>query len=112
MATGCGAAGDRFGFNTNSAVNDGCGVFSNTHVSLNTWYHVVGVYDGAFLIYINGKLDNSVEHTGTIDTNDSDLILGGYYSTGNLIDGTLDDVRIYNRALSATEIKQLYNAGR
>jgi hypothetical protein len=30
----------------------------------------------------------------------------------NYLNGTLDDVRIYNRALSATEIKQLYNAGR
>jgi hypothetical protein len=38
--------------------------------------------------------------------------LGWPNATDGYFPGSLDDVRIYNRALSATEIKQLYNAGR
>jgi hypothetical protein len=63
-------------------------------------------------LYIDGALDNSLAYVGGIPTSNDDLIIGGYYSTDFLSDSKIDDVRIYNRALSASEVKQLYTAGR
>jgi hypothetical protein len=84
-------------------------VFDNSDV--NQWYHMVVTFDGSETtnntkIYLNGVLDN--QGTWALDyvpqTSASTKIGGGAY----WLDGSLDDVRIYNRALSATEIEQLY----
>jgi len=79
-------------------------------LSLNTWYHVVGTYDGsAMKIYVNGELKNSLDQSQQIDSGNNVLIGGGadtYY-----LKGVIDDVRIYNEALSADEIKNLYRYG-
>ncbi len=115
MGTGCGAAGNHFVFSPgmpDGSLNEGCGLFSNASASLNTWYHVVGTYDGSYIkIYVNGSLDNSFATSTTMHMATNSVIIGGYFSPGNLVDGTIDDVRIYNRSLSATEVKQLYKTG-
>ena len=85
--------------------------------SLNTWHHYTGTYDGANMkIYVDGVLSNTVAQTGAIDTSNVGLIFGSSRlaspcGTG-VLTGSIDDVRIYNRALSANEVKQLYNIGR
>ena len=71
-----------------------------------TWIHAAATYDGTTIrIYFNGVLENSKTAALTIGTNSTDLSLGGiasrYYS------GQIDDVRIYNRALSESEIQDL-----
>jgi hypothetical protein len=49
---------------------------------------------------------------GTLDGGSNNLRIGRDADLSALLDGTIDDVRIYNRALSADEIKRLYNMGR
>jgi hypothetical protein len=81
-------------------------------VSPNVWYYITLSNDGSTSkFYLNGALVYSENVTGSITTNTSDLILGRCL-TGSLypLDGKLDDVRIYNRALSDGEVQALYTA--
>lgn len=78
----------------------------------NTWVHVAGTYDGAMLrIYVNGALNASMAVTGTTCANTEPLGLGVKNRTTPpatqeaFMDGRIDDLRVYNRALSAAEIK-------
>jgi chitodextrinase len=88
--------------------------YSTTVRSLNTWYHVAGVYDattGTLSTYVNGVLDNGTLR-GTIPATQFDQSVnvnigrrtGGYY-----FNGVIDEVRIYNRALSQAEIQSDMN---
>ncbi len=89
-------------------------VLSNAMVTTGTWYHIVGVREDTTLkIYVNGSLDNST--TGTLRDVDNTVsaVIGRFYSNHDdyYHNGTIDDVLIYNRALSAEEVEQLYWAG-
>ena len=74
------------------------------------WYHVAGVYDAAertLDIYVNGVRDNGVL-SGTIPAsqiNSSVNVNIGRRSGGFYFNGVIDEVRIYNRALSGPEIQ-------
>jgi len=75
------------------------------------WSHVVGTYDGATIrLYINGELSATQAHSGDIGYSSLPLWIGtvGHYPYIVYWDGSLDDVRIYNRALSPSEVRQLY----
>ena len=78
----------------------------------NQWFFLVGVYDGSQVyIYLNGSLIGwQSALTGTVFDSNGNLNFGVGATPGTSLDGKVDDVRIYNRALSATEIQQLYNA--
>lgn len=91
-----------------------------TASELNNWYYVCTVYDGsanAGRLYVNGILDKESNFANRAGRN-----LGGYsssvstqigryrYDTNYFYNGAIDDVRVYNRALSATEIKAIYDA--
>ena len=90
----------------------------NYSLTLNNWYHIVETYDGNIMrIYLNGEEINSESFPGAIATGYSappsigiDLKYG-YPNTidNNWFKGSMDDVRIYNRALSQAEIQDLYN---
>lgn len=72
------------------------------------WHHAVGVYDGRSLgLYLDGALDASVDASGRIDLSTSDLEVGG-----NEFQGAIDEVRVYNFALSPAEIVALQDHGR
>ncbi len=74
--------------------------------TLGVWYHFVGTQAGGTTnLYINGVLAGSVVYTPTI--NSTLPITIGTGLDGNF-NGSIDDVRIYNRALSAGEVVQLY----
>ncbi len=85
-------------------------------ISNSTWYHVVGTYDGSVVrLYLNGTLISSTSQSGSIGYSTTPLCVGSESTSGSCIGGTyfsgkIDDVRIYNRALSATEIKNLYES--
>jgi len=73
--------------------------------SADTWYHIAGTFDGTnFKIHVNGNLENTVNHAGT-HADASGLIIGSR-PTDSFFDGMIDDVRIYNRALTPEEIQQ------
>ncbi|MBA7709229.1 hypothetical protein ES703_118142 [subsurface metagenome] len=80
-------------------------------VSANEWHHVLGVYDGRQMrTYVDGKLDVSRPWGGGIGSNDYPVYIGeNSENTGRYWDGLIDDVRIYNYALSKDEITALYN---
>jgi hypothetical protein len=84
-----------------------------TALSENNWYYITGVYNGsALLIYVNGSLEGVQAHSGTFSSTDPTSI-GAMYDGSNVcgaFTGTIDEVRIYNRSLSAEEISELYNA--
>jgi len=81
----------------------------------NQWYHVVGVRSGTtWTIYCNGRYSTSGTKPGIgVDVdNDLDFIIGdgGWAGCGGM-EGKLDEVRVYDRALSADEIELAYEAG-
>jgi len=80
-----------------------CANFIETGV----WYHVAGTYDGETLkLYVNGELkDSNTDPSGNLDTTDAILAIGTWSSLTDYFQGTIDEVRIYNRSLSPTEIK-------
>lgn len=74
------------------------------------WYHIAGVYDsvaGNVKVYVNGVLGGTTGSLSSLTQNSTHTI-----KIGTTWSGTIDDVRIYNRALSASEVLQLYNQGR
>ncbi len=81
--------------------------------TLNAWSLIVGTYDGnAMNLYVNGSLVATASHSGSIDKRPTDVFLIGtrLRLPADTFHGSLDDIRIYNRALSASEISTLYNA--
>ena len=81
----------------------------------NTWYHVAGTYDGsAMMIYINAELHGTQSKSGAIAEYPTNVYIGaGIYSDAQVeyINGTIDEVKIYNWALGAEEIMADYEAG-
>lgn len=80
------------------------------------WYHLAGTFDNdTFKLYINGKLVKSETCNLPLQFNDQNpLLIGGNSNNQNqsLVDcfkGTLDEVRIYKRALTLDEINHLMN---
>jgi PKD repeat protein len=81
-------------------------VFGTAALALNTWSHLAATYDGATLrLYVNGTQVDSRAQTGTIQSSTSALSIGGDSLYGQYFAGRIDEVRIYNRALSAAEIQ-------
>lgn len=79
-----------------------------------SWHYVTATYDGNFQrIYVDALLMNSNAITGTITSSSVTTVIGRDTTGAStyVFNGSLDDVRIYNRALSAKEITQLYNMG-
>jgi len=81
-------------------------------IKLNQWQHICAVRDasGNGIVYINAVSNNS-GNTGT-PTAGSTTYFGNRSSGDRAFNGSIDDLRIYNRALSASEIRQLYLQGR
>lgn len=88
--------------------------YSTQSVPVGVWTHAVGTRRGATTeIYINGVLDSreSDGGTGAISYDTSGLYFGSQNGTARFFDGIIDEVRVYDRALSLSEIKRLYNMG-
>ncbi len=86
----------------------------STFIAEGKWYHLALVADSDFVsAYLDGKLIKANAKSPVQEYNSPyDLFLGRYYnasSTPYWFNGVLDDIRIYNRALNATEIDSLHN---
>lgn len=86
-----------------------------TYISTANWAHIVGTYtSGTRRLYINGALVNSDSQTGTIATNTNGIsigVFGGFNGgRGYYYNGRIGAVRVYNRALSPSDVLQNYNA--
>lgn len=94
---------------------------SADNLRLNQWNHIVFVYDGGgcalsnVQLYVNGTATtahaNSVSGSGAYDNSDagSPLSIGNSTNLSRQILGSVDEVRVYNRALSSAEVSQLYD---
>lgn len=80
--------------------------------TINTTYHVVITYDQSNIrTYVNGALDRT--QANTVDCRDtaSQLAVGGDPENGGWFDGFVDEMGIWKRALTLTEVQNLYNSG-
>jgi hypothetical protein len=78
-----------------------------------TWMHVAATYDGATIkMYVNGVLNVTRASTGPLTTNSLPFVIGATSdgNTARVFPGAIDDARIYNRALSASEVAALAGA--
>jgi hypothetical protein len=78
---------------------------------LNQWYHIALTRSGSdFEFYVNGGLYSLVNSSLSMPSPKAPLTIGDAEG-GFCVNGQLDDIRIYNRALSASEIQAIYEAG-
>lgn len=94
------------------------GTLTGGVLGLNTWYHILGVYNGStMLLYYNGVLNSSSSSSireYSLVTASTTLNIGRRIVGGNVdnLNGSLNNVLIYNRSLSSSEISQIYALGK
>ena len=85
---------------------------SNTTILSDTWYHIVFTKNGDDnTLYINGVSDNTVTSTGNVASTTSNFRIGSYDGSQYFWDGNLDEVALWNTALTQTQVTQVYNNG-
>lgn len=108
---------DTIRFGSKGDVNDFD--LSSGTFSLNTWYHVVGVIDGSSKeVFIDGSSLGTISISSiTSGTNGNNLRIGGLPSQTsafgglNPYQGILDEVAVFNTALSSSDVTAIYNSG-
>ncbi len=81
-------------------------ILDSSLLPLDAWSHVAGTWDGSTLrVYVNGTPVANRAAGGTLDATANPLHIGGNALWGEYLDGVMDEVRIYNRALSQAEIQ-------
>ncbi|MBA3575476.1 MAG: LamG domain-containing protein [Pseudonocardiales bacterium] len=84
---------------------------ATTALPLNSWSHLAATYDGATLrLIVNGTQVASQAVTGNLTASTGALRIGGNSLWGEWFSGLIDEVRIYNRALTAAEVTTDMNA--
>jgi concanavalin A-like lectin/glucanase superfamily protein/Big-like domain-containing protein/Kelch motif protein len=114
-------ADNRFWFCLGGGSFNGCTpggpltVQSNTVATTGAWYHVTAVKaSGVISLYVNGSLETSRPLGAPfLDTNSTDLLIGSSVLGGGsaYLNGRIDEVELFDRALSPVEIQAIYNAG-
>lgn len=92
----------------------GNNVVGSTDYTLSSWHHIVATVSGTTgRVYVDGQLDGE-GIVGNIPSNSLNIFIGGPHPNQGagiieFFDGLIDDVRIYNRVLTAAEVQQLLN---
>jgi len=77
---------------------------------LGQWYHLAYTYDGSILkLYVDGVLKNSLSISGKLKINTRPISFGSDNGNQKFFNGLIDEVYLYSRTLSATEIQNYYN---
>ena len=85
-------------------------VTGTTANPVNTWTNVALTYDGTIVrLYVNGTQVATRNQTGAVQTSSNPLWIGGNQPYGEFFNGLIDEVRVYNRALSPAEIQSDMN---
>jgi hypothetical protein len=106
------AADNRFAFST-----VGGRALSDSPPVTGQWYHLVGVHDankGTYTLYVNGQPQQKVLQQCLGDSSSGPLAVGRGFFGGNKTDfwpGTIDQVHVWDRALSASDVAALYASG-
>jgi parallel beta-helix repeat protein len=83
-----------------------------TVVTAGVWYHVAAVKTATSIsVYVNGVLEGSSSGAGAVDTHQAPVTVGAYPAQGARLDGLVDEVEIFDRALTADEIAAIHAAG-
>jgi chitodextrinase len=86
-------------------------LYGTTALAVNTWTHLAATYDGTTTrLYVNGTQVSSQAQTGAMAASTNPLQIGGDSLYGQFFQGTIDEVRIYNVALTASQIQADMNA--
>jgi hypothetical protein len=82
-------------------------------IAPNTWVHVAGTYDGSTItLYINGSVAGTANFAVGYSPSAIAMTIGkASWYEGNFLAGSVDEVQFFNRALSASEIRSIFNAG-
>lgn len=84
---------------------------SDNALSLNTWQHVAGTYDGTIMVlYVNGVNAGSLVTNHELADTDGNLWLGASMSWGRYFNGAIDEVRIWDYARSQVNIQNAMNS--
>lgn len=89
------------------------GIHFNAACQMATWTHVVYTYDrgvGVLCQYVDGTLREEHPYSSAIQVNDMNLQIGRRLPGQYYFDGSIDELRIYSRALSSNEVSALYMA--
>ncbi len=100
--------------NATDSPRGGKSVSGTTKLVSGQWVHLAGVYDGATVkLYVNGRLEGTEKYSGQIRSDKAPVHLGGGslrgvdWGNNFTVHGIIDEVMIFNRALSAGEIRPL-----
>ena len=119
------SVGDGISFETVDAIGTCCGsqfylrnggqpvqYEDSSSMPVNAWVHLVGTYDGTLLkLYQNNNLLGTSSGPVDISSISVDLFFGKEGINNRFFKGSLDDIAIWNRALTPQEIQQVYNQG-
>jgi len=85
-------------------------ITGTTDLRTNDWYFVTGTYDGSFMrIYVDGVLQRTTPYSAGLSVATKNLEIGVDSGAANrFFNGSIDEPRVWNRALSAAEIRQQY----
>lgn len=103
------------GFIVGSNGTGGESTVTNTPLALNQWHHITMTYDGSQIkLFLNGVLTSTQNYTGAMNISGNSAISIGESNQANgywyHTDGKIDNVGIWNRALTISEIQQLYTS--
>jgi hypothetical protein len=78
---------------------------------INKPQHIGFTYDGTLRLYVNGVQESSTSDSSTMEyyTDNPDIVEGDSYTGGSCFDGIINEWRVYNRALSPSEVWRLYD---
>lgn len=94
-------------------LSDKQNVYGTSTIGSNQWYHIAATFDGTTVkIYVNGALQTSTAQTYIPTFNTTTARAGNANSNEDLpMNGYIDELGVWNRALTYTEISTLYNGG-
>lgn len=104
---------DNSGGTDRFSVGVGANVKRYTNAKKNVWYHCALVVNSGFIkVFVNGQLFDSAANNSLIHSSDGDIKarIGCSRKTDRFFKGAIDEVKIFNCALSNQEIKNIYNA--
>ncbi len=110
---GAGITANKFSFHVSDSAGTNTGQVDSTNsfTTTNQWYHVsLTKENNAKTLYVNGK--NEATNSTILTTVQLGGLWAGYIGgLGGNFTGKMDDIRVYDRALNATDVNQLYNEG-
>lgn len=87
-------------------------LFGNTPVVDGEWHHIAGTYDlTAMRVYVDGVLDSELADTKKFKKNIEELAIGAKSGGSSPVKGIIDEVGVFNRALTADEINNIMKNG-